>query len=124
MVAAQFDEALVDGMGDDVMVVGVRLEGAVTKCLDLQCAGHTAQFEIPQVQLAVCKAGRPACSVQGLAPLSRRARFRPERRPWVDATTSAATSANGWPLPTAERRIIAYASDGLIRLRSIKFPWA
>jgi ANTAR domain len=42
----------------------------------------------------------------------------------VDDTTSAPTSANGWPLPTAERRIVVYASDGLMLMRFIEIPWA
>jgi hypothetical protein len=52
MIATELDVPFVQSVGDDVMVVGRRLQSAVEIRLQLKCAAHTAQFEIAQEQLA------------------------------------------------------------------------
>ena len=47
MVATQLDETLVEGMGDDVVVVGARLQGAVTEGFDLQGGTRASEAEVP-----------------------------------------------------------------------------
>lgn len=62
MIAAEFDATLVDGVGDDVMVVGAWHECTVEKCLNVNGATRAAEFEVPKKQFCV----REPCS---LAPL-------------------------------------------------------
>ena len=57
MITAQFDESLVEGVRDDVMVVIARLKRAVTEGLDLQGGTHSPELEIPKPEFAV---GKPA----------------------------------------------------------------
>ena len=48
VVAPEFDEALVEGMGDDVVVLSGRPEGPVEEGLELQARAHAPKFEVAQ----------------------------------------------------------------------------
>lgn len=77
-------------MGDDVVVVVTREEGAVEDGLDLQGGAHAAELEVPQPKVAVGQTGILAGLVQEPAQLSNHGASRR-----VEPTTSAAHSRSG-----------------------------
>lgn len=50
VVSPQFDEALVEGVGDDIVIVVAREEGAIEEGLDLDGGAHAPELEVPQPQ--------------------------------------------------------------------------
>ncbi len=66
MVPAHLDEPLVEGMGDDIVVVGTRAEGTVEERLQLQRSAHPSQFEVAQPQLAPGQIGLLSEEVEGV----------------------------------------------------------
>ena len=69
MVAAKLDESFVDGMGEDVEIVGGWLERAVEVGLDLEGGTHAAELEVSHPQLGMGKASVEAALVQDVGRL-------------------------------------------------------
>jgi hypothetical protein len=57
MVPAQFNEALVEGVGDDIVVVLAGPERPVEDGLQLERLAHASKFEVPEPQLRMREAG-------------------------------------------------------------------
>jgi hypothetical protein len=70
MIAAELDESFVEGMGEDVVVVGGWLERPVEVGLDLEPGTHTAELEVAHPQLGVGEVSVEAGLVQVVRLLS------------------------------------------------------
>ena len=60
MVPPQLDEALVQGMRDEIVVMPTRQEGSIQVRLELQAGAHPTQLEIAQPQFTVGQRGIPS----------------------------------------------------------------
>ena len=64
MIATELHIPLIEGLGDDIVIVGRRFQCVVQEGLHLQCATHAAQFEVAQKQLSQGEAGADASLLQ------------------------------------------------------------
>jgi hypothetical protein len=60
MVAAELDEALVEGVSDHVVVVGTWKEGTEQKGFELKGGAHAAELEVSEPELFLCELSVPA----------------------------------------------------------------
>ena len=72
VVAAEFDESFVKGMGDEIVIVVGGLKRPVEVALNLNGEAHAAEFEVAHPQLGVGQASVQAGLVQDVGWVSHR----------------------------------------------------
>src|SRR5438067_2594195 len=128
MPPAELGDAFVEGVDEEVVVVGARLEGTEEVGLELEGAVHAAELEIPQPQFD----GRQACMAAG--PVENVTRLVAHQAPtfagstgpprWVEATMASACSRKRTAFWWEDWSSMAWASSAETPSRFMTIPTA